>query len=119
MLERRGLYLALIHEQYLVDMLTEEDVTAGRLANYKILYTADPCIRADAAQSISKWVKQGGTLVATCAAGSRNEFGEPTPELTKVLGIASGVTADCQPGDYRTRGQLNNIPHRDRVKFAD
>ncbi len=119
MLERRGLYLALVHEQFLVDMLTEEDVAAGRLGDYKIFYTADPCISADAAKSIGKWVKKGGTLVATCAAGSRNEFGEPTAELAKVFGIAPDVKADCQPGDYRTRGLLNNISYRERVKYAD
>ncbi|MBA3483202.1 MAG: beta-galactosidase trimerization domain-containing protein [Pirellulales bacterium] len=117
MLERRGLYFALVHEQFLVDMLTEEDVNAGRLADYRILYTADPCIRSDAANSIGQWVKDGGTLVATCAAGSRNEFGEPTPALAEVFGIAPEVTADCQAGDYRERGRLNDIPDRDRMKM--
>jgi Beta-galactosidase trimerisation domain len=119
MLERRGLYFALVHDQFLVDLLTEEDVAAGRLADYRILYTADPCIRADAAKTIEHWVKAGGTLVATCAAGSRNEFGETTTALAKVFGIAPELTADCQPGDYRTRGRLNDIPHRDRAKLAD
>ena len=118
MLERRGLYLALVHDQYLVDLLTEEDVAAGRLANYRVLYTADPCIRADAARLIGRWVKAGGTLVATCAAGSRNEFGEQAAELAKVFGIAPEPAADCQPGDYRTRGLLNQIKPRDRVKLA-
>ncbi|MEO5802968.1 MAG: beta-galactosidase trimerization domain-containing protein [Verrucomicrobiota bacterium] len=118
MLERRGIYLALIHEQYLVDLVTEEDVAAGHLKNYIILYTADPCIRSDAAKLIGSWVKDGGTLVATCAAGSRNEFGEPTAELAKVFGIAPEITADIQKGDYRMRAALNDIPHRDRVKFS-
>src|SRR5919201_2986368 len=65
MLERRGLYFALIHDQYLVDMLTEEDVAAGRLADYRVLYTADPCIRAVAAEKIANWGRSGGALVAT------------------------------------------------------
>src|SRR4051794_20743610 len=70
MLERRALYLALIHEQYLVDMVTEEDVVAGRLSDHRILYSADPCISADASKVIAEWVHGGGTFVATCAAGS-------------------------------------------------
>src|SRR3954463_2384967 len=81
MLDRRGLYLALIHEQYLVDILAEEDVAAGRLADYRVLYTADPCISGAAAKSIANWVQGGGTVVATCAAGTRNEFGESAGEL--------------------------------------
>src|SRR5215475_3863190 len=98
MLDRRGLYLALVHDQYLVDMVTEEDVVAGRLADHSILYSADPCISAAAAKSISQWVHGGGMLVATCAAGSRNEFGEPSGQLAETFGIAPEVAADCQPG---------------------
>jgi hypothetical protein len=117
MLERRGLYLALVHDQYLVDLVTEEDVVAGRLADYRILYTADPCISAAAAKSVGIWVKQGGTVVATCAAGSRNEFGEPSPALSDVFGIAPELSADCQRGEYRERGRLNDIPYRDHMQL--
>src|SRR4029079_13073513 len=78
MLERRGLYFALIHEQFGVDLLTERDVVAGRLKYYRVLYTADPCISNASADLIARWVQGGGTLVGTCAAGSRNEFGEPS-----------------------------------------
>src|SRR4051812_12326949 len=119
MLDRRGLYLALIHEQYLVHMLTEEDVAAGRLANYRVLYTADPCISGAAAKSIADWARNGGTVVATCAAGSCNEFGEPSDELATLFGITAEVTADCQPGEYRERGKLNAIAYRDKIKSAD
>jgi hypothetical protein len=119
MLDRRGLYLALVHDQYLVDMLTEEDLTAGRLKDYRVLYTADPCISAGATESIKQWVRDGGTVVGTCAAGSRNEFAEPTSALAEVFGIDSKLAADCQPGEYRERGRLNEIAYRDKVKLAD
>ncbi len=119
MLDRRGLYLALVHDQYLVDMITEEDVTAGRLKDYRVLYTADPCISAGAADSIKQWVQDGGTVVGTCAAGSRNEFGEPTTALAEVFGIDSKLSADCQPGEYRERARLNEIAYRDKVKSED
>jgi len=116
MLERRGLYLALIHEQFGVDLLTEEDVAAGRLADYRVLYTADPCITAAAAERIGSWVKEGGTLVGTGAAGTRNEFGEPSDSLGEVFGAKIGEI-ERQPGEYRVRGRLNDIAHLDRVKF--
>jgi hypothetical protein len=118
MLDRRGLYLSLVHDQYLVDMVTEEDVAAGRLADYRVLYSADPCISSNAAQAIGDWVLGGGTFVATCAAGSRNEFGEPSGELAKAFGIEPDLTADCQPGEYRERGKLNEIGYRDRIRTA-
>jgi hypothetical protein len=119
MLERRGLYLALVHDHYLVDLLTEDDVAAGRLGDYRVLYTADPCISTGAAKAIGRWVNEGGMLVGTCAAGSRNEFGEATSGLAEVFGIAPSITADCQPGNYRIRGRLNDISFRDRVKMGD
>jgi hypothetical protein len=119
MLDRRGLYLALVHEQYLVDMVTEEDVVAGRLADHTILYSADPCISTAASKGIAEWVHGGGTFVATCAAGSRNEFGEPTGQLAEMFGIAPEVAADCQPGEYRQRGKLNDIAYRDKMKTAE
>jgi hypothetical protein len=119
MLERRGLYFALVHDHFLVDMLTEEDVAAGSLADYRILYSADPCIRSDAAQAISKWCRSGGTLVATCAAGSRNEFGELTSAWTTLLGIGAKLTEKIQFGNYRTRGKLNDIPAADRLRLGE
>jgi hypothetical protein len=115
MLERRGLYLALVHDQYLVDMLTEEDVAAGRLQDYRVLYTADPCIGRDAAKTISNWVHSGGMLVTTCAAGSRNEFGEPSDAWGAVMGIAPRPKAECQPGNYRGRARLNDIKPADEM----
>src|SRR5262249_27244266 len=118
MLDRRGVYLALVHDQFLVDMVTEEDVMAGRLADYRILYSADPCISTDASKAIVEWVRGGGTLVATCAAGGRNEFGEPSAQLAEAFGIAPEVTVDCQPGEYRMRGKLNDIAYRDKMKTA-
>jgi hypothetical protein len=117
MLDRRGLYLALVHDQYLVDLITEEDVAAGRLADYRVLYSADPCISAAASEAIAKWVNEGGTLVGTCAVGSRNEFGEPTAGLAETFGIEPPVTADCQKGEYRVRGKLNDIPARDNFEI--
>jgi hypothetical protein len=119
MLDRRGLYLGLVHDQYMVDLVTEEDVVAGRLADYRVLYSADPCISTSAAKAIVDWVRGGGTFVGTCAAGSRNEFGEPSGGLAEMFGISPTLTADCQPGEYRERAKLNEIADRDKIKAAN
>ena len=115
MLERRATYLALVHEQYLVDMLTEEDIEAGRLNAYDALYATDPCIADKAAAAIEEWVRAGGYLYGSCAAGSRNEFNEPAAGLAKAFGIAAGVQTETQDGEYRVRGRLNSIEYSDTI----
>ena len=115
MLERRGTYLSLVHDQYKVDMLTEQDIEAGRLNDYAVLYATDPCISVSATSAICKWVENGGMLYGSCNAGSRNEFNEPVSGLADVFGIKPRATATTQPGNYRVRGKLNDIPHLDRI----
>jgi hypothetical protein len=114
MLERRLLYLALTHAQIGVDLLTEEDVLAGRLRDYAILYTADPCLRQDAMNAIRGWVRRGGFLVGTCAAGSRNEFNEPVPGLGPLFGLSTVREPVVQSGPFHLRGGLNAIGDLDR-----
>jgi len=115
MLERRATYLSLIHDQYLVDLLTEQDLEAGRLDEYDVLYATDPCIAARATDRIKSWVRGGGSLYGSCAAGSRNEFGEPCEGLSGVFGFQSDVVTETQRGEYRVRGRLNDLPYVDEV----
>ncbi len=115
MLERRGLYLSLVHDQYLVDLLSEEDVEAGRLQDYDVLYTADPCIKLSAAGKIADWVRRGGHLFGSAAAGSRSEFNEPAEGVAPVFGIAPEVTTTVQGGRYHIRGALNDLAYVDRI----
>jgi hypothetical protein len=118
MLERRGTYFSLIHDQYTVDMLTEQDIEAGRLKDYKVLYATDPCITAKATDAIKQWVHAGGHLYGSGNAGSENEFGELVDGLAPAFGIESKPSVTLQPGNYRTRGQLNKIPHLDQIDSA-
>ncbi len=115
MLERRCTYLSLVHDQYVADLVPEADVEGGRLEDYDVLYTCDPCIAAAAAEKIREWVRAGGRLYASCAAGSRNEFGEQVPGLADVFGIQPVIDVELQPGRYRVRGALNHIPHLDKM----
>ncbi len=57
---RRLTYLSLIHDQYLVDMLTERDGEEGRLRGYDALYVTDPCVSTAACEAIRRWVRKGG-----------------------------------------------------------
>jgi len=118
MLERRGTYLSLVHDQYLVDMLTEEDVDAGRLRDYDVLYATDPCIKESAAKHVADWVRRGGSVYGSCAAGRFNEFGEEVPGLAEVFGIEPNLDVKVQPGRYHIRGALNGMDYLDRVTFT-
>ena len=117
MLERRLTYLSLIHDQYLVDMVTEEDLAAGRLGEYQVLYVTDPCISGRAVEKINAWVVRGGHIYGSCAAGSRNEFGEPVAGLDKVFGVRSKGEVTVQPGRYHIRGALNGMKFIDKVQM--
>ena len=117
MLERRATYLALVHDQYLVDMLTEEDIAAGRLGDYDVLYTVDPNIGARATAAIERWVRDGGYLFGACGAGSRDEFNEPVSGLARAFGIEPGIQVDVHAGEYRVRGSLNAMEYFDRVRM--
>ena len=115
MLERRTTYLALVHEQYLVDMITEEGIATGRLSEYDCLYATDPCISDEAVAAVERWVRDGGCLYGSCAAGSLNEFGEVRPGLADVFGITPGPAVTVQPGRYHVRGALNGIEYLDEI----
>ena len=117
MLERRATYLSLVHGQYLVDLLTERDVEAGRLADYRVLYVTDPCITSKSAGAILRWVRDGGFLYGACGAGSRNEFNEPAPGLSEAFGIRPAIQTEVQKGPYRIRGRLNAMRYLDRVSL--
>jgi len=117
MLERRATYLALVHDQYLVDMLTEEDVAAGRLKDYDVLYTVDPNISARATTAIEQWVRDGGYAFGACGSGSRDEFNEPTRGLATVFGIQPAIRTEVRPDEYRVRGSLNWTDYFDRIRL--
>ena len=80
-----------------------------------MLYTADPCIREPDAEKIAAWVRGGGHLLGTTAAGSRDEFNEPSGELASVFGIEPDVKTEAQPGRYHIRGALNGMTYLDEI----
>ncbi|HQF67155.1 MAG TPA: hypothetical protein PLR66_15035 [Planctomycetota bacterium] len=117
MAERRLTYFALIHEQYLVDLLAERDIEDGRLRDYDALYVADPCVPAGVCARIRAWVREGGRLYGSTAAASRDEYNAAHDGLADVFGIAARVEVQVQPGRFDVRGGLNDLPWLDRVSF--
>lgn len=118
MAERRLTYFSLIHDQYLVDMLTERDVEEGRLRDYNALYVADPCVSTAACAAIRGWTRAGGHLYGSCAAATRNEFNEEHPGLSDVFGISPQAEVEVQTGRFDLRGALNDLPWLDHVRLG-
>ncbi len=84
---KRSLYIAIRHQQLPLDFVIDEDALAGDLKNYRVLYLADRHVSRAASQKIAEWVAAGGKLVATAGAGMFDEFNEPNPIMTKLLGV--------------------------------
>lgn len=117
MAERRLTYFSLIHDQYLVDFLTERDVEEGRLRDYRALYIADPCVSSASCEAIRKWVRSGGSLFGSSGAASRNEFDESHAGLSEVFGIATQFSVRVQSGRFDVRGALNGLEWLDQIRF--
>ncbi|MGI8423834.1 MAG: hypothetical protein ACR2NO_06955, partial [Chloroflexota bacterium] len=75
--EKRLLWHALRHLHVQPDFLREEEVAAGELKNYKVLYIADWCVSRKASAAIDEWVRAGGVLYLSAGAATRDEFYEP------------------------------------------
>lgn len=84
--EKRLLWHALRHLQVQPDFLREEEISAGRLKPYKVLYIADWCLSRKASLAIDEWVRAGGVLHLSAGAATRDEFFEPyVPPFAQML----------------------------------
>ena len=85
--ERQATWYALRHAQSPVDLVTEEDVLEGAVADYKVLYLAGDHLRRYTAKALAGWVERGGVLFSCAGAGFWNEHNRPMDALYPVFGI--------------------------------
>lgn len=119
--ELRLTWAALRHLAIQPDFLREEDVEAGRLAGYRVLYVVGQCLTRKAAEQIDAWVRSGGVVYLAGGAATRDEFFEPC-----VPGFAAAVwPGDAaarfvkQPGHaYNERVDLPTIKPMTRAKVS-
>jgi hypothetical protein len=83
------LHWALAHDGYDADFIAEEDVEAGGLDRYAVLYMTGAQIRRASAERIAAWVRDGGTLTGTAGAGSRDPYNRSLEVLDPVFGARS------------------------------
>jgi hypothetical protein len=85
--EQQMLYLALVQAGHMVDTITEDDIVAGHLKQYDVVYFAGEWIDSRVVPKLAEWVQAGGVLYASGGLGHLNQYGEPEPELRKLLGL--------------------------------
>ncbi len=85
--ERKALWLALRHAGYSVDLITDEDVAAGKLTDYRVLYLVGQEMLSSAVSPLKSWVEKGGVLVAESGGGVLNEYREPQPGMLSLYGL--------------------------------
>lgn len=104
--DNRYIQWALAHAGYDVDYIPEEDIEAGALDKYRVLYLDGPQLRKASAERIKTWVERGGTLIGMAGAGSRDEFDRPLLTLNTVFGVESAslkLEQDAGRAKYETR----------------
>jgi len=92
----KGFAVALLRNQILFDVITEEELS--RLDEYQVLVLPNArCLSQKAKEAIAAYVCRGGGLAASYESGLYDETGTPTPEntLADVLGIH--YTSEEQP----------------------
>lgn len=108
---------ALAHAGYDADYLAEEDVEAGALSHYKVLYLDGPQLRRPAAEAVRAWVERGGTLFGTAGAASRDQFDRPMDVLERTFGARSrDFAAKATAG--RPKYELRALKPLDRLEPA-
>lgn len=82
--ERVYLYLLLRHLGYPVDILTEDDVLAGRAEAYRAIFMTESHLADGVLPRLLDWVKRGGFLYAGAGSARFNQFHEPLTGLEEL-----------------------------------
>ena len=104
--EREGVFLALRHAQFPVDIVTESDVAEGALKDYRVLYLVGSHIVPAAAKAVRQWVEQGGVVWSDLGSGLRDHYDRPLATLRPVYGITEWSRGPVQAAGAGKPGML-------------
>lgn len=110
--ENRLTWVALRQLGIQPDIIREEDVEAGRLEKYKVLYVTGQCLTRKAAAKIDEWVRKGGVVYLSGGAATRDEFYTPfVPAFAKTVWPADAAAQFVkeQGHSYNERRDLPEI----------
>ena len=100
-----GMYQALVESRVPFDLVHEALLTPDRLDQYKVLVLADAAALSDAqCDAIRKYVRRGGSLVATFASSLFDEYGVRRADF----GLADLFGVSYAGGDVAAIGPMHN-----------
>ena len=111
---------ALRHMGYQPNFVSEAQIEAGVLKNYKVLYVSGKNVTRKAGEAITGWVNDaGGVAMFAGGAATRDEFNEPcVPVCALGLQAAPSGPAKRTPGRYNERTDLAAIKPLSNVIFT-
>ena len=109
----QGLYYALLEGRFLFDLIHQENLSAESLARYRVLLAPNAAyLRDTECEAIRKYVRSGGSLLATFETSRYNEWGDPREDLglADVLGVSlAGEVMGPRANGYMRIEQRNEI----------
>jgi len=87
--ERQLLWLLLDRNQIPVDFLEEEDLEAGLLDRYKVVFAVGDCLTRKASRQLTDWVASGGRLWLSPGSGLYDEYHRENTILGQLTGFRS------------------------------
>lgn len=85
--DRLGIYKALCFGGVSPDIVIERDVLDGLLDEYKVLFAVGDSLSAGIVPVLESWIRDGGVLFATAAAGRFDAYRQPNPDFDALLGL--------------------------------
>ncbi len=113
-LERLGIWKALTFLGYSPDLVTEEDVLAGKLSDKKVLIVVGDHWPRELVPALKTWVEAGGVLLGTAASGQKDSYGEPMTDWHQLAGLKR-VTTRQRETFLRPRQELAFLEPLDRL----
>ena len=86
--ERRALFLAMRAAGHAVDVITADDIRAGKHKHLKAIVIVGMNVERDIANLLRQWVRDdAGTLGGYAGGGFRDEYDQPLRTLDEVYGV--------------------------------
>jgi hypothetical protein len=117
--ERKAIWYALRLAGYEVDMLTEDDIQDGLLAQYRVAYLCGQNLHRAAAKGLERWIDGGGVLMATAGAARKDEFDAPLDALDAALGRGAQIAYERYRGPLRAKLELLFEQAKDTLRVGD
>ncbi len=92
--EFQGFYRALVSRQVHFDLIDDQTLLEPNLSRFKLIILPNvACLPGEAAKALARYVRDGGTILATFETGFYDGYGRrcDRPQLADLLGIVYGA----------------------------